>query len=123
MKTILSAQRGLLTFADVVRAAQQRDTLTMQIIETSAEMLGRAVSHLIFALNPSKVILAGPLTLLGDSVLHPLRASVKAALRNYETDIPTILNSTMGEFNGALGAAALAVHQWKPARSIASQRT
>jgi predicted NBD/HSP70 family sugar kinase len=95
----------------------------MQIIETSADMLGRAVSQLIFALNPSKVILAGPLTLLGDSVLHPLRASVKAALRNYETDIPMILNSTMGEFNGALGAAALAVHQWKPARSIASQRT
>jgi glucokinase len=122
-KTILSVQRGALTFADVVRAAQQRDTLTMQIIEASAQVLGRAVSQLIFALNPSKVILAGPLTLLGDSVLHPLRARVKAALRNYETDIPMILNSTMGEFNGALGAAALAVHQWKPARLLASQRT
>jgi glucokinase len=115
-KSILLAQRGPLAFADVVRAAQQRDTLTMQIIEASAEMLGRAVSQLIFALNPSKVILAGPLTLLGDSMLHPLRASVNAALRSYETDIPMILNSTMGEFNGALGAAALAVHQWKPAR-------
>jgi glucokinase len=115
-KTILSSRRGPLAFADVVRAAQQRDTLTMQIIEASAEMLGRAVSQLIFALNPSKVIIAGPLTLLGDSLLHPLRASVKKALRAYETDIPMILNSTMGEFNGALGAAALAVHQWKPAR-------
>jgi len=51
------------------------------------------------------------------------RASVKAALRDYETDIPMILNSTMGEFNGALGAAALAVHQWKPARSIDSHST
>jgi len=115
-KTILSSQRKPLAFADVVRAAQQRDTLTMQIIEASAEMLGRAVSQLIFALNPSKVIIAGPLTLLGDSLLHPLRAAVKKALRTYETDIPMILNSTMGEFNGALGAAALAVHQWKPAR-------
>lgn len=27
-----------------------------------------------------------------------------------------VANSTMGEFNGALGAAALAVHEWKPAR-------
>ena len=115
-KTILSSQRGPLAFADVVRAAQQRDPLTMQVIEISAEMLGRAVSQLIFALNPSKVIIAGPLTSLGDSLLHPLRASVKKALRCYETDMPAILNSTMGEFNGALGAAALAVHQWKPAR-------
>jgi predicted NBD/HSP70 family sugar kinase len=115
-KTILLSQRGPLSFVDVVRAAQQRDTLTMQIIEAAAEMLGRSVSQLIFALNPSKVIIAGPLTLLGDSLLHPLRASVKKALRSYETDIPMILNSTMGEFNGALGAAALAVHQWKPSR-------
>jgi N-acetylglucosamine repressor len=115
-RTILSSQRRPLAFADVVRAAQQRDTITMQIIEASAEMLGRSVSQLIFALNPSKVIIAGPLTLLGDSFLQPLRVSVKKALRSYETDIPMILNSTMGEFNGALGAAALAVHQWKPAR-------
>jgi glucokinase len=115
-KTILSSQRGPLELTDVVRAAQQRDPLTMQVIETAAEMLGRAVSQLIFALNPSKVILAGPLTMLGDSLLQPLRSTVKRSLRTYETDIPMILNSTMGEFNGALGAAALAVHQWKPAR-------
>jgi N-acetylglucosamine repressor len=115
-KTILSAHAGPLGFADVVRAAQQQDTLTTQVIGVAAEMLGRAVTQLIFALNPSRVILAGPLTLLGDSLLNPLRARVNQMLHAYETDIPLILNSTMGEFNGALGAAALAVHQWKPAR-------
>jgi hypothetical protein len=71
---------------------------------------------------PSRVILAGPLTLLGDSLLEPLRASVKEVLCDYEADIPVILNSTMGEFNGALGAAALAVHQWKPARDRAPRK-
>ncbi len=115
-KTVLAGHSGPIAFADVVRAAQQRDTLTMQVIEAAAGMLGRAVSQLIFALNPSRVILAGPLTELGDSLLEPLRASVKQMLSDYEADIPVILNSTMGEFNGALGAAALAVHQWKPAR-------
>ncbi len=115
-KTILSGHTGPLAFSDVVRAAQQRDTLTMQVIGVAADMLGRAVSQLIFALNPSRVILAGPLTLLGDSLLTPLRTRVNQLLQAYETDIPMILNSTMGEFNGALGAAALAVHQWKPTR-------
>jgi glucokinase len=118
-KTILARQRGPLAFSDVVRAAQQRDPITMQVLEASAEMLGRTVSQLIFALNPSKVILAGPLTSLGDSFLGPLRIAVKKALKAYETDIPLILNSTMGEFNGALGAAALAVHQWNPVRKSA----
>ncbi len=115
-KTILSSQDGSLAFADVVRAAQQQDTLTGQVIGVAADVLGRAVGQLIFALNPSRVILAGPLTFLGDSLLNPLRARVNEMLQSYETDIPLILNSTMGEFNGALGAAALAVHQWKPAR-------
>jgi hypothetical protein len=31
-------------------------------------------------------------------------------------EAPLIVNSTMGEYSGALGAAALAVHEWKPAR-------
>jgi glucokinase len=121
-KTVLAGKAGPIQFTDVVRAAQQRDTLTMQIIEAAASMLGRAVSQLIFALNPSRVILAGPLTVLGDSLLEPLRASVEEMLRDYEADIPVILNSTMGEFNGALGAAALAVHQWKPAARDRSSR-
>jgi len=27
-----------------------------------------------------------------------------------------IVNSTLGQYNGAVGAAALALHQWKPQR-------
>jgi glucokinase len=115
-KSTLLPRTGALKFADVVRAAQQRDTLTLQIIEVAAEILGRAVSQLIFALDPSRVILAGPLTLLGGTLLNPLRAKVESILKISDSNTPMILNSTMGEYNGALGAAALAVHEWKPAR-------
>jgi len=115
-KTILTVKSGPITFPDVVRAAQQRDPLTVQIIEVSADMLGRAVSQLIFALNPAQVILAGPLTLLGGTLLYPLRERVALLLGASDSDMPAIVNSTMGEYNGALGAAALAVHEWKPAR-------
>jgi glucokinase len=115
-KTILSVKSGPISFPDVVRAAQQRDPLTVQIIEVAADMLGRAVSQLIFALNPAQVILAGPLTLLGGTLLYPLRERVALLLGASDSDMPAIVNSTMGEYNGALGAAALAVHEWKPAR-------
>ena len=115
-KSILSRQAQAPSFTDVVRAAQQRDTLTVQVIQAAADMLGRAVGQLIFALNPARVILAGPLTLLGETLLQPLRARVEQILGTYEADMPVIVNSTMGEFNGALGAAALAVHQWRPTR-------
>jgi glucokinase len=115
-KGTLLPRTGPLTFGDVVRAAQQRDAVTVQIIELAAEVLGQAVSQLILALDPSRVILAGPLTLLGGTLLNPLRAKVESILRTSHANMPLILNSTMGEYNGALGAAALAVHEWKPAR-------
>jgi glucokinase len=80
-------------------------------------MLGWAVSQLTLALNPERVILAGPLTLLGETLLQPLRTHAEKILRASNAEVPEILNSTMGEYIGALGAAALAVHEWKPARS------
>lgn len=115
-KTVLGSQPEPLVFADVVRAAQQRDRLTTQIIEVAAEMLGWAVAQLVLALNPSRVILAGPLTLLGDTLLRPLRTRAEQILTATDANVPGIVNSSMGEYCGALGAAALAVHEWKPAR-------
>lgn len=115
-RTMLSAHEQPLVFADVVRAASQQDRLTLQVIEAAADMLGWAVSELALALNPSLVILAGPLTLLGDTLLHPLRRRAEEILQASGGDVPEIVGSLMGEHGGALGAAALAVHEWKPAR-------
>jgi len=121
-KSVLSALPHPLVFADVVRAAQQRDALTSQIIGVAAEMLGWAVAQLVLALNPDRVILAGPLTLLGDSLLDPLRKRAEKILVASGAEIPAILNSTMGEYSGALGAAALAVHEWKPSREAVHRK-
>jgi N-acetylglucosamine repressor len=53
---------------------------------------------------------------LGDTLLNPLRARAEEILRASQAAVPSIVNSTMGEYCGALGAAALAVHEWKPTR-------
>lgn len=115
-KSLLSAQGEPLVFADVVRAALQRDRLTVQVVEAAAEALGWAVGHLALALNPSQVILAGPLTLLGEILLDPMRQRAEEIVRAAGGSVPAIVNSTMGEYSGAVGAAALAVDEWKPAR-------
>ncbi len=114
--SLLFSQREPVAFADVVSAARQRDRLTLQVIEAAAEMLGWAVGQLALVLNPACIILAGPLTLLGDILLQPLRRRAEQILGASGAAVPDIVNSTMGEYSGALGAAALAVHQWKPAQ-------
>jgi len=115
-QSLLSASADPLTFADIVRASSQRDPLTMQVVEVAAEALGWAVAQLALALNPSQVILAGPLTLLGETLLDPLRHRAEEILSAACGNVPAIINSTMGEYSGAIGAAALAVDAWKPTR-------
>ncbi|MGH7951007.1 MAG: ROK family protein [Limisphaerales bacterium] len=115
-KSFLSVRNEPITFTDVVHAARLRDRLAVQVIEVAAEMLGWAVGELALALNPSQVILTGPLTLLGEIMLHPLRHQAEEILQASGAEVPTFVNSTMGEYSGALGAAALAVEEWKPVR-------
>jgi len=73
------------------------------------------VAHQVNELfNPEKIIFAGPLADLGNLFLAPVRETARElgdAGRNL-----TIVNSTLGQYNGAVGAAALALHQWKPKR-------
>lgn len=113
-RTVLKEDAKRLTLQDVSLAAQQRDALTLKILTQTAKVLGSAIGHLILILNPSRVMLAGPLTLLGATFLEPLKVEIRRRLELSGLNIPEIVNSNMGEFSGALGAAALALHEWKP---------
>lgn len=73
---------------------------------------GWAVQHLIDLFDPERVILAGPLAGLGESFMCPVREAVRRLSPGRE--LPEIAPSTLGEYNAALGAAALALHQWIP---------
>ena len=115
-KTVLKGAKSPLSLEDMLRALQQRDQLASLVIGEAAKCLGWGIAHLSLVIDPEKIVLAGPLTLLGDSLLQPLRAMVESVLSLSESRVPEIVNSTMGEFSGALGAAALAVHEWKPVR-------
>ena len=115
-KSVLRGRPQPVTLADMLSAVQQRDPLTTSVISEAARSLGWAIGQLALVVDPKKVVLAGPLTALGDAILKPLREAAAAVLTPAELRTPEIVNSTMGEFSGALGAAALAVHEWKPAR-------
>lgn len=115
-KSILRGAPQPSPIEEIVRAVQQRDPLALLVVGEAAKCLGWAVSQLLLAVDPTKVVLAGPLTMLGENLLQPLRAVTDSLTPPEITRTAEIVNSTMGEFIGALGAAALAVHEWKPAR-------
>ncbi|MGH8021727.1 MAG: ROK family protein [Opitutaceae bacterium] len=119
-KTILSRTASGMSFRDIVAAVQQRDPLTLSIVGEAARCLGWAIGQMSLLVDPKKVIIAGPLTMLGEHLLNPVRETTNAVVPLEDMRRPEIVNSNMGDFSGALGAAALALHEWKPLRTEAA---
>lgn len=98
-------------FLVAARGGEPKALLAMREI---GAIHGWAISQMVQIVDPELVILAGPLTTLG----QPYLDSVKNIALQFEGDhhpsVP-ILISELGEQAGAIGAAALALERWRPA--------
>jgi predicted NBD/HSP70 family sugar kinase len=99
--------------AQLLKGAQDGDETLVELLERVALTLGLVASQLNRAFNSGKIILAGAFPSFGNVFLDRLKQSFQQLSRS--EDLPPLVVSDLGEFNGALGAAALAVHEWKPA--------
>lgn len=113
-KTIFTSARRPLTIDDLIDAIRQGNAWATSLLRAVARAHGWAVYHLKELFDPEKIIFAGPLTGLGELYLTPVRQSARE-WAGADLDIE-IENSTLGPYSGTIGAAALALHQWKPAR-------
>jgi glucokinase len=100
---------------DVLSAARAGDALVLRVLDQAAKYLGRTICQINLLLNPEQIIIAGPLAELDQSFLAPIRQVVEQSTPKLHGRVPKIEASQMGEYGGALGAAALAVHHWTPA--------
>jgi glucokinase len=104
---------GEFSISQLDKAAQDGNKNVEALLDRLARTLGLVISQLNCAFNPGKIILAGVFPAFGNPFLEKLRERFRAASRT--ENLPPLVISDLGEFNGAIGAAALAVHQWKPA--------
>ncbi len=96
----------------LLQAAHEKDELILALLNRVAATLGLVSSQLNRAFNPSKIILAGVFPAFGSAFLGLVEENFQKFSRGQE--LPALVVSDIGEFSGALGAAALAVHEWKP---------
>lgn len=106
----LGAEFNLTQF---LAAARDGDETIAKLLRRVSCTLGLVVSQLHRAFNPDKIVLAGAFPAFGGAFLEQVKGSFHQFSRT--DDLPPLVVSDLGEFNGALGAAALAVHEWKPA--------
>lgn len=109
----LYAQLGAdFNLARFLQAERSGDETIVKLIDRVASTLGLVASQLNRAFNSGKIILAGAFPVFGPAFLEKVRKKFQEYSRS--EDLPRLVISDLGEFNGALGAAALAVHEWKP---------
>jgi predicted NBD/HSP70 family sugar kinase len=110
-EALLNTRGSDAVLAYLLAGVQEGDREIITLLEGAAETLALVITQLNTAFNPEKFILAGVFTALGNYFLERLQHY----FRHFApADSPRVINSELGDFNGALGAAALAVHQWKP---------
>ncbi len=114
-KSALSGRplRGF-TVDDLSRAAREGDQLVLEKLQQAGEILGRTICQMSLLLNPEMVVVAGPLAELGDLFLESMRQAAVRHTPALHARTPRIVASELGQYSGALGAAAQAVHQWEP---------
>ena len=113
-KTCVSLKRGQATLEELLQAAQENDPLVLAVLGEAAVAVGRVIAQFSLLLNPQRVVIAGPLAELSAAFLDPIAATVNQLATPQHARTPEIVASQFGAYGGALGAAALAVHDWTP---------
>ncbi len=93
----------------VTDAANAGDPAALAILERAGRALGAGIGLLINIFNPEAIVIGGGLAASGEALLGPARAAVPSysfrGLRNQAI----ILRATLGDDNGLIGAAAIAL--------------
>jgi N-acetylglucosamine repressor len=119
--SLKTSAKQQLALTDVLVAAREGDALVREVLLGAGRVLGQTISQLNLLLNPEQIVIAGPLAQLGNIFLDPIREVVASLTPPLHAQPPRIVASQLGEFGGALGAAAMAVNQWKPSRASSPQ--
>ncbi len=101
------------------RAAQNGDSLAMELIARTGMYVGIGLANLINLFNPELIVIGGGLSNIGDMLLEP--AYREAERRSFKQSFRAVRfrRAELGRNSGVLGAAAFAHEQWtKTEKSI-----
>lgn len=99
---------GAVTLSDIIDAATKDDVLSIELITSVGEKIGRGIGVLINLFNPELVVVGGAMSSVGDYIMLPIRTALnKYSLSLVNRDSQLRL-SRLGESAGVIGAALLA---------------
>ena len=100
-----------ITAEKVSLAAQDGDSLALEVILKAATYLGVGMVNLVNIFNPEMIIVGGGVAQMGDLLLEPARQVVKERAFPLSAQAVCIVPAQLGDDAGVLGAAVFARQQ------------
>ena len=91
----------------LVKAVRAGSKQVTQVLEEAACHVATACANLINVLGPLAVVVGGPLSSTGETILRPLRDTLSWRVHPHIRDRVTVLPSALGQDLGLIGAASL----------------
>jgi predicted NBD/HSP70 family sugar kinase len=102
------------TLKEFLDAAHAKNDDALIALREAAAIHGWTISQMVQLIDPEMVVLAGPFTTLGELYLDPVSNFALQFESDHHPSVP-IQISSLGDYAGAVGAAALALERWRPA--------
>ena len=100
-----------ITAEKVSLAAQNGDSLALEVISKAATYLGIGLVNLVNIFNPEMIIIGGGLAKMGDLLLEPARRVVRERAFQLSARLVRIVPAQLGDDAAVLGAAIFARQQ------------
>lgn len=105
---LLASSHGPLRLRDVMTKALAGDAGCRRVLADAGRHLGMAVAGLVNLMNPERVVLGGPMALVGEIVLTPMREAIdRCAIPSAAATVELRL-CDLGESADVVGALTLA---------------
>lgn len=91
----------------IYQAAQEGDTLAIEVLADTGRYLGIGIANLINTFNPSRIILSGGVARAGQFILEPLIDTVEKRSLTTPVEAVSIVISNLGGNAMAIGASTL----------------
>lgn len=109
MRLITGGRTERITVDQIFKMAESGDKVATQVVEEAENYLGIALANIIHLVNPSVIILGGPVAQVGDLLIGPLRDRVRALCLQEARESMQIVQGKLGAEANIIGAITLAL--------------
>lgn len=109
MRQITGARAERITAQQVFQLAAAGDKVAQQVVDEVENYLGIALANIIHLVNPSVIILGGPVAQAGDLLISPLQARIQSLCLEEAREAVRIVQGKLGAEANIVGAITLAL--------------